>query len=235
MPQKFLTIFLSAIFVYALLLPGLALAEGSYKADFYQDCNKNGRFDKETESANSIVDKNISYEGFVPCGVDVCVGGKMLNGSCYPASAGAGSLPPSINNKCASQPAACPSAVNWSDPCLLPREANYCQLCHSFVMANNIVNYLVIKIVPILAVLMLVVAGAMLYFGGANPGLLSRSKTLIKGIVIGLVLIYGSYILINTFLLVLGAAEINSVKQIFSNGVFSVKCPVHIPLLREII
>ena len=144
--------------------------------------------------------KVVYYEGFVPCGVRLCTI-EWKDG------------------KCEGTPA----------PTEVEQKRNTCQLCHMFVMANNLVSFLVVKIVPILAALMLVVGGVMLFFAGANPSLLGRSKTLVRGVVIGLFLVYGSYILINTFLLVLGAAEINSISQIYRNGVFSIKCPVYIP------
>lgn len=107
-------------------------------------------------------------------------------------------------------------------------KAVQCQLCHFFIMINNTVNYVILKIVPILAVFMLVLAGVMYYFGGVRPELLTRAKTLIKGVAIGLALIYGAYMIVNVFLIVLGASETNAIKDVFHDGIFSIKCPIYV-------
>ncbi|MDD4989834.1 MAG: pilin [Candidatus Pacebacteria bacterium] len=157
----------------------------------------------------------VEYEGFVPCGKCVC-----------PATGPVptDNLPDTIvdNTKkfCATAPtAACPNAEVF-----LP-----CQLCHFFVMADNTIDYLMVDIIPILAVLMLVIGGVMFYFSGTNPGLMARAKTLLKSIVIGLFLIYGAYMVVNYFLVIVGAAKVNPVTSVFQNGVFSIKCPIEIP------
>jgi hypothetical protein len=194
--KKFFTIFCSSFLLTLALLPDIAMA-GSYTVNLYSDTfpspKGNGKFDAEKETIGNTIP--VYYEGFVPCGVELCKS-EWKEGSCAGGE--------------------------------IARENNSCQLCHVFVMANNLVSFLVIKVVPILAALMLVVGGIMLFFAGTNPSLLGRSKTLIKGVAIGLLLVYGSYILVNTFLWVLGAADVNSVSQIYKDGVFSIKCPVYI-------
>jgi len=82
-----------------------------------------------------------------------------------------------------------------------------CQFCHIFVMIDGIIDFLLIKIVPPLAIFMIVIGGIMFYFGGAKPSLLAQAKRLISGVIIGLALIYGSYLLVGTFLSVLGVAD----------------------------
>ena len=142
---------------------------------------------------------NVCYDGFVPCGKDLKI----------------------------------PSALNKDGKCpdFSAEEGKNvpCQLCHFFIMIDNAVDYVVVKLVPILAVMMIVIAGIMFYFGGVRPELLSRAKTLIKGVIIGIALIYGAYLIVNVFLVVLGAAHTNSVSQVFENGIFSIECPVYVP------
>lgn len=108
-----------------------------------------------------------------------------------------------------------------------------CQLCHFFVMIDGMIDYLLVKIIPPVAVLMIVIMGVMYYFGGAKPELLSRSKTVIKTIIIGLALIYGAYMIIGIFLSVLGASKVEQVKDIFDKGVFSVNCPIDGPIQKN--
>ena len=107
----------------------------------------------------------------------------------------------------------------------------HCQLCHVFIMIDGIIDYVLINIIPYVTVLMLVIGGVMFYFGGAKPELLGKSKTLFKGVVIGLVLIYGAYMIVGILLSVLGAANINPINQVFDKdkGVFEINCPIKMP------
>lgn len=104
----------------------------------------------------------------------------------------------------------------------------HCQFCHFFVMLDGIVDFVLINIIPPLAVLMIVVAGILFYLGGAKPDLLIRGRKLINGVVIGLFLIYGSYMIIGIFLSVLGAAEWTGLAD-WAQGFFSFNCPIEIP------
>jgi len=154
----------------------------------------------------------VEYEGFVPCGkcvdVDPPVSIDKLpdlvadNTKKYCVDMGAGTYPEIFL---------------------------HCQLCHFFVMADNTIDYLMVDIIPILVVLMVIIGGVMFYFSGANPGLMARAKTLLKSIVIGLFLIYGAYMVVNYFLVIVGAAKVNPVTSVFQNGVFSIKCPIEMP------
>lgn len=140
----------------------------------------------------------VFYDGIVPCGKAVTV--KEWD---------------SIAEKC-------------TDVIVAENKIVHCQLCHSFIMIDGIIDYVLINIIPYITVLMIVIGGVMFYFGGAKPDLLGKSKTLFKGVIIGLVLIYGAYMIVGIFLSVLGAAKINPIKDAFNSntGVFTIDCPV---------
>ena len=84
-----------------------------------------------------------------------------------------------------------------------------CTLCDFLVLGQNIVNFLLLSpgIVPILAGLMLAVAGVMFFLGGVSPNLINQAKGLIKGVVIGLIVIYASWLIINTFFMLIGLSQ----------------------------
>ena len=172
MRKKVATLFL-IVFLGGLLLPQITLA-GEYKlADGTSVC----------------------YEGLVPCGKEVMVGGTWQNGKCVGGT-----------------------------PMLV-----YCQFCHFFVMIDGIFDFVLIYIVPPIAVLMLVVGGIMFYFAGGNPNLLTQGKNLIKYAVIGIFIAYGSFMIVGFVLEVLGASTVNPIGDVFRNGIFTINCPIEIP------
>jgi len=207
--EKFFLLFF-VFFISALISkPLFVLADGVYQIKIFNDANENGIFDpdpKKNPGEKEGGTRNVCYDGFVPCGKELCVLDNSTLGS----------------NTCKNKLGNCAVGTKTLFPV-------HCQLCHFFLMIDKIIDYVMIEIVPILAVLMIVVAGVMYYFGGLQPGLLNRAKTLIKGVVIGLAIIYSAYMIINIFLMVLGASQVNAIKDIFKDGIFSLKCPVYVP------
>ncbi len=106
-----------------------------------------------------------------------------------------------------------------------------CQFCHFFELVDNIIDFVLIKLVPPLAVLMLVIGGIMfigatLEFLPGGPTLLSDAKKLMTSVVIGLIIIYGGWIIIGLFLQTIGLdvwAE-NIFKSWWETGFFTIPC-----------
>jgi len=143
----------------------------------------------------------VCYEGLVPCGLGQTIweGGEIKNGKCATTTGG--------------------KIISGTS------EGISCQFCHFFVIMNGVVSFVLISIVPYLAVLMLVVGGSMFYFAGGAPGLLTRGQNLIKNVVIGLFLIYGSYMLVGYFLAAMGVVNVN-LEQWANQGAFSINCVI---------
>ncbi len=109
-----------------------------------------------------------------------------------------------------------------------------CTLCHFFVLFKNIIDLVVTKIVPSLAVLMIVIGGFMYIFAYVSPtdlaigggdskggsGLLSQAKKLISSVIIGLIIVYGAWIIINTFFTLIGVASWTGL----NGGWFKIEC-----------
>lgn len=91
-------------------------------------------------------------------------------------------------------------------------ETRACALCDGFSMFRRIVNMLLFQIVPILAALMIGIGGLMYvisyaggFMGGAGgPELVNKANTLFKSVAIGILIMYGAWIIVNTFLAVFG-------------------------------
>lgn len=109
-------------------------------------------------------------------------------------------------------------------PCGGPGESP-CQLCHLFVLLNNVLNFLIKKITFPIAVLMLVIAGLM-YLGAIFeflPGgfeTLSHAKKVLTSVVIGLGIIFFAWIFLNLFFMVIGVAEWTGLRNWFR-----INCP----------
>lgn len=82
-----------------------------------------------------------------------------------------------------------------------------CEFCDFFVMLNRIVKFVMFALVPAVAVLMLIVGGIMFFFGGAKPDTLIRAKGIITSVIIGLVIIFCAWVVVNTVLNMSGLIE----------------------------
>jgi hypothetical protein len=116
-----------------------------------------------------------------------------------------------------------------------------CQLCHFFVLFKNIVDFLLrpsplnsgIPIIPTLAVLMIVISGVMFMFaylgpgislpggGRGGPALLSQAKKLMTSVIMGLIIIYAAWIIVNIFFMGIGVSEWTGLKE----GWWQINCP----------
>ncbi len=90
-------------------------------------------------------------------------------------------------------------------PCGEP--GNECQLCDFFVMINGIFQFVVIKMVPVIAVLMITIGGIYYFFAGADPGALETGKKILTSTIWGLIIIFSAFLLIGTILNAIGLAS----------------------------
>lgn len=95
-----------------------------------------------------------------------------------------------------------------------------CTLCHLFVMFKGIVDFVMFTLVPIIAILMLVIGGFMFFFAGGSPEMLSRAKSVITSTVLGLIIVYAAWIIVNTFFVIIGVADWTGLRE----GWFVIDC-----------
>jgi len=82
-----------------------------------------------------------------------------------------------------------------------------CQFCHLFVLFNNVVDYLLTCLAPIIAVLMLVIGGFYFLIAGPSPARVGRAKSIVTTAIIGITIIMISWVFINTFFTYIGIAK----------------------------
>jgi len=101
-----------------------------------------------------------------------------------------------------------------------------CTFCDFFVMLDRILDFVVFKMVPIVAVLMLMIGGGMFFFSAEDTTLIQKGKSLIKTTIIGIVIVYGAFLIVGTFLNFLGLADWT--QEIYKNwwekGFFEINC-----------
>lgn len=85
-----------------------------------------------------------------------------------------------------------------------------CTLCDFFLMIQRVINYALTRIVPAITALMIVIAGAMMvsaYAGQSGPDVISRVKKFLGSLIIGLLVVYLAWVIVNMFLMSIGVAE----------------------------
>jgi len=96
-----------------------------------------------------------------------------------------------------------------------------CTFCHFFVLINNIIEFVMFKMVPVVAVTMLIVGGIMFFFAGASSKILSQATGIITSVIIGLVIIFCAWAIVNTILTQIGIVESPALLQWYK-----IDCPV---------
>ena len=79
-----------------------------------------------------------------------------------------------------------------------------CELGHFFVMAFRIYNFVVLAISIPLAAFLIVIGGVMFVISAGNPTLAEKGKSMIKYTLISLLIIFGSYLIVDVLLRAIG-------------------------------
>ncbi len=103
---------------------------------------------------------------------------------------------------------------------------NACTFCDFFVMIDRIIDFLLIKIVPALAALMIAIGGLIYIFSRSDPKMLSWAKDLFTSVVYGLLIIYGAFVIIGLFFWFIGLNTwTNDIyHNWWENGIFEINC-----------
>lgn len=119
---------------------------------------------------------------------------------------------------------AAPAAHNCVDPAVTDCEYR-CIFCHLFVMFDNAIKFVLFKFIPPVAVLMLVLGGAKFYLAAENPAQAADAKKLMSSIVIGMIIVYSAWLVINLLFVFM---DINTADFGFTGpgNWFKINCPV---------
>lgn len=77
---------------------------------------------------------------------------------------------------------------------------NECTECDIILLVKTVIDFLTLKVTPVLAFLLIVLSGAIIVLGGARPEMVSKGKSMLTNTIIAVIIIYGSFIVV-TFVL----------------------------------
>lgn len=75
-----------------------------------------------------------------------------------------------------------------------------CTACDIFVLAKNVIDFIMLKLAPAVATLIFLWAGFLIILGGADPGQVKRGKEIFWLAVKGLFIIFGAWLVANTLI-----------------------------------
>lgn len=93
--------------------------------------------------------------------------------------------------------------------------ANPCDLCDLLALIPNIVNFLLVPtssnkyvaIVPLIATVLTAVGGFYFLISSGSPQGQQKGRTILTAVVVGLIIVYGSWLFVNFLFQALGVAE----------------------------
>ena len=200
---------LSSILSIPLLLGVFSFVEaGSYQVEF-----KERDKDKFCKVLTDHLNVTAEYEGIVPCGKCVNLNPPEL----WPKyrECQASYLTDQDKDRCGIEPNA-EAPVKYLD----------CQLCHIFVMADDVLDTIMWQIVPVLGFMFFLIAGFFYMVSGDDPSKRKKANDTIRNAVIGIALIYGSWIIVNTIFSFTPLVNTALLQGINPGGWFSINCPI---------
>lgn len=100
-----------------------------------------------------------------------------------------------------------------------------CTLCDLYLLAQNIMKFLMWQVTPIIAIFALSWAGFKILISGPNPGLRNEGFGIMKKTLIGVLIVFSSWIIINEVLLFFsGTSATAGVGGVLSNPWNAVSC-----------
>ena len=94
-----------------------------------------------------------------------------------------------------------PCGVSENNLATVIDETAPCSLCHLYLLIQNILDFIMWYIAPIVAVLAVGWAGFNIMISGEQPGLRAKGFGIIKTTIIGLAIMFAGWVLINEALL----------------------------------
>ena len=100
-----------------------------------------------------------------------------------------------------------------------------CELCHLYLLTQEIIDFLMWNIAPALGILVIAWGGFNILIAGGEPAKKQAGYKAITTAIVGLLIVFGAWIIINEFLLFFVGQETGTA-NIFSNPWTDVQCRI---------
>lgn len=100
-----------------------------------------------------------------------------------------------------------------------------CQFCHLFVMFQTIIDFVLVYLVFPVATLLIIIGGIMFFLYAENPQKVEQAKSLLTATIIGLVVIFSSWLVIGLFFTAIGLSDF-ALSFTGPENWFTVDCPI---------
>ena len=97
-----------------------------------------------------------------------------------------------------------------------------CQFCHLFVMLDGIIDFVLLYIVFPVASLLIIFSGGTLMFSSGDPGKIDQGKKILFSTIIGLIIIFSAWLIVNEFMRAIGVANWTGI----GDGWWTIYCPI---------
>ena len=100
-----------------------------------------------------------------------------------------------------------------------------CNFCHLFVMFQTIIDFVLAYLVFPIATLLIIIGGIMFFLYAENPQKVEQAKSLLTATIIGLVVIFSSWLVIGLFFTAIGLSDF-ALSITGPENWFTVDCPI---------
>ena len=172
-----------------------------------KECIKEGPPTGEYKANIGGTNYDVSYEGIIPCGKDVTINGMKFSDKFAGDNI--------KGTTCAN------AGPNSTASCNMP-----CTFCHFFVMFKGVIDFFLFRIVPVVAVFMIVIGGFMFFGTSENPSAIETGKKIITSALVGFIIVFASWLIINLFLASIGVSNFEGIN--LKTGWWKVECPIEL-------
>jgi hypothetical protein len=100
-----------------------------------------------------------------------------------------------------------------------------CQFCHLFAMFQKIIDFVLVYLVFPAATLLIIIGGIRFFLYAENPEEVEKAKSMLTATIIGLVIIFSSWLVVGLFLTAVGLSTF-TVSSIWPSDWFTINCPI---------
>lgn len=89
----------------------------------------------------------------------------------------------------------------WAAP-IVPcgTAGNLCKLCHLWLLASNVINFIAFTLAIPIAILSFVAAGVLFLISGGNENRVALAKSIFTNTIIGIVIIFLAWLIVDTLI-----------------------------------